>query len=339
MMRSHLVSCLAGCTCFFFLSATSCLAQQTTAAPPVTPLTVRTLDVTASATSSNWEPVAQSHSATRHVKKKILATAFAINKPAQVADMDHIEQGFPRELLRNLEQSRHFLVRSSSDLLSFTAQTEAPGQKLVKQVAAENDSQFVISGEIRNAGVQIEKKYWGMWSISKRHIEIELAVYDGVSGALLARHLLHQQAQGEAKVGRDKPFGSAVFYATGYGKAIAALLDESASLIASDLESHAALAKIIKIGNGQIVIDAGKSSAIAAGDLASVAVANNELPTLGLKSSQTMPLVYGVPHTIVGKVAIIQAQQLFSVGELSAEVKADDVKVGDFVRFDNVMAN
>ncbi|MES2047564.1 MAG: hypothetical protein V4447_04125, partial [Pseudomonadota bacterium] len=159
------------------------------------------------------------------------------------------------------------------------------------------------------------------------------------SGVLLSRHNLYKQAEDKAIVGLDKPFGSAAFYATSYGRAINELLGESASLITKDLESHAVLAKILKVENGQVVIDAGKSSEILAGDLATVEVSNNELPMMGLNSSRSKPLEYGLAHTNVGKIAIIQAQQLFSIGELSAEVKPEDVKVGDFVRFENVMAN
>lgn len=341
MNRYAPVKCTAKIAVIFFLSATTCLAQNSSRPgnASVSPLAVKTVDITPDANASNIDVLAQGRPADRPFKKKILATAFVVNKLGQVTDIDNIEQGFPRELLRKLELSHKFLIRSSNNLLSFSNQPENPGLRLVKQVAAENDSQFVIAGEIRNAGIGIEKKYWGLWKTNKRHIEIEFAVFDGLSGALLAKHNVFKRADDKATVGLDKPFGSAAFYATSYGKAINELLDESASLITKDLESHAVLAKILKIENGQIVIDAGKSSEILAGDLATVEVFNNELPTSGLNSSQAKPLEYGLAHASVGKIAIIQTQQLFSVGELSAEVKPEDVKVGDFVRFENVMAN
>ena len=324
-----------------FLAITNCMAQNSSRPDKAVtaPMNVKTVDITSDANAINIDAAAQGRPAERPFKKKILATAFAINKLRQVADIDNIEQGFPKELLRKLDQSHKFLIRSSPNLLSFSNQVENPSLRLVKQVAAENDSQFVISGEIRNAGIRIENKFWGLWKTNKRQIEIEFSVFDGMSGALLAKHIVVKQAEDKAIVGLDKPFGSAAFYATTYGKAINEILDESAKLIAKDLESHGVLAKILKIENGQIIIDAGKSSQILAGDLATVEAVSNELPTMGLNSAQSKPLEYGMTHTSVGKIAIIQAQQLFSIGELSAEVKLDDVKVGDFVRFDNVMAN
>lgn len=270
-------------------------------------------------------------------RKKILATAFAVNRQAQVADIDNIAQNFPRELMLRLENSRKFLSRNSPDLLSYTMQQETPSVQLIKQVAAEHDSQFVIAGEIRNAGVQVEKKYFGLWENHKRHIDIEFAIYDGLSGALLARHNLQRQTEDQSMVGRDKPFGSAVFFATSYGKALDAMLAEAEQLITQDLAPFPLLAKILKVGNGQVVLDAGATSAIAAGDLASVEAAQNELPTLGLRSHQSRPAMYGMAQTNVGKLAIIQVQYLFSVGELSAEIKPAQLHVGDYVRFDSAI--
>lgn len=341
MIRYAFVKRTLVISAFLLPAFTNCIAQNSSrpSKAPATSLTVKTVDVTPGADPINIDASAQGRPAQRPFKQKILATAFAINKLGQVADIDNIEQGFPRELLRKLDHSNKFLIRSSANLLSFSNQIESPSFKLVKQVAAENDSQFVISGEIRNAGIRIEKKFWGLWKTNKRHIEIEFSVFDGLGGALLAKHTIVKQAEDQAIVGLDKPFGSAVFYATTYGKVINEILDEATKLIANDLESYGVLAKIIKIENDQIFIDAGKSSQIFAGDLATVEVVSNELPTMGLKSAQSKPLEYGLSRLSVGKIAIVQAQQTFAIGELSAEVKPESVKVGDFVRFDNVRAN
>jgi hypothetical protein len=309
-------------------------------APVVTPRTVNAVDVRSSlkpdevlvtATLPLPLPVA----APAHVfKKKILAPAFTVSRLGQVQDIEDIAHGFPRELLLRLEKSGAFLVRSSPDLLSFTLQTETPGVNLIKQVAAEFDSQFIISGEIRNAGVQVDKKFMGLWETRTRHMEIELAIYDGVSGALLIRHNLHKQAADQANIGRDRPFGSAAFYATTYGQAINAILDESAALIVSDLQQLPVLARILKLNKDQVIFDVGATSALAVGDVARLIVANNELPALGLRSHQPQIVTYGAPHFDLGKVEVVQVQNLFAVGQLSDDIPPGQVKVGDFVRFD-----
>jgi len=52
-------------------------------------------------------------------------------------------------------------------------QQETPTAAMLKQVSAVNDSQFILSGEIRNAGIRVEKKFFGLWNTPRRQIEIE----------------------------------------------------------------------------------------------------------------------------------------------------------------------
>lgn len=335
----------------FIICALASITQAATSTV-VYPLTVRTVDVRTSLDSSevqlapaslavmSAEPAAAvANNMPEHAfKKKILATAFAVSRLGQVQDIEDIAHGFPRELLLRLEKTDLFLTRTSPSLLAFTMQSETPGINLVKQVGAEFDSQFIIAGEIRNAGVQIDKKYLGLWETRTRHMEIEIAIYDGISGAMLSRHNLHTQAADQANVGRDRPFGSAAFYATSYGQAIDTILNHASVLVAQDLQQLPILARILKVGKGQIVIDVGATSSVALGDFASVFVGNNELPTLGLRSHQPSLVAYGLPQTNVGKAAVIQVQNNFSIAELAADVKADEVKVGDFVRFGGAAA-
>ena len=272
----------------------------------------------------------------RVLKKKVVMTGFAVNVAAQVQDLDDIAQGFPREILNRLERSGSYIVRQSPNLLSFDLKQAAPTAKMVQQVAAENDAQFVISGAIRNAGVRSDKQFFGLWESKSRHIEIEFSIYDGLSGAFLSRHLLYRPAEDDTKVGRDKPFGSVAFYATSFGKAVDSVIEESVAWIRKDLAPFPLMAKIIKIKDKQIIFDAGLSSNIIVGDQALVVSDYDQLPTLGLSAQQARPLQYGIPQASMGKMKVVQVQLPFAVAELQDDQsnKEVQVKVGDFVRFD-----
>lgn len=299
-------------------------------------LMLAVLSVSLSACSLFSKPKVSEPVAERVLKKKIVITGFAVNSPTQVQDVDDIAQGIPREMLSRLERSGAYLVRQSKNLLSFDYQQEAPSAQLVRQVAAENDAQFVIAGEVRNAGVRSDKKYWGMWETRKRHIEIEFAIYDGISGAFLARHHLYRPAEDDAPVGRDKSFGSVAFYATSFGKALDAVLEESVAWIRKDLAPFPMMAKIIKIQDKQIVFDAGLSSNLVSGDPGLVVSNFDQLPVIGLTAQQARPLQYGIPQASMGHLKIVQVQYPFAIGELENPIEVDTikVKVGDFVRFD-----
>lgn len=273
---------------------------------------------------------------TRVIKKKIVMTGFAIPYPNQVSDVSDMAQGLPREMLARLERSGSFLVRQSPNLLSYDLKQSTPSAKLVKQVAAENDAQFVISGEVRNAGIRTDKKYFGLWETKQRHIEIEFSIYDGLSGAFLSKHHLYRAAEDESKIGADKPFGSVVFYATEYGKAIDAVLEESVSWIRRDLSFYPMAAKIIHIADKQITFDAGVTSNVTVGDVALVVANADQLPFAGLKAMQSQSMQYGTAQGSLGKLTVSQAQLSFSIGSINADDKnmTSLAKVGDLVLFD-----
>ncbi|MBR7799105.1 flagella assembly protein FlgT middle domain-containing protein [Undibacterium fentianense] len=277
----------------------------------------------------------------RILKKKVVITGFAVNVPMQVQDLDDISLGLPREMLNRLDRSGNFLVRQSKGLLSFDYQQSTPSAKLVQQVAAENDAQFVIAGEIKNAGVRADKKYWGLWENRQRHLEIEFSIYDGISGAFLSRHHLYRPSEDDSKVGRDKPFGSVAFYATNFGKAIDLLVEESVAWIRKDLAPMPMMAKILQVNGKQIVLDTGVTSNLMVGDEALLLSDFDQLPVLGLSSQQARPANLGIPQATMGKIKIHQVQMQFAVAELlgETEIEAVKVKVGDVIRFDALKAN
>lgn len=272
----------------------------------------------------------------RVLKKKIVMTAMAVKLASQVQDVDDIAQGMPREILSRLDDSGSFLVRQSHNLLSFDLQQEAPSARLVQQVAAENDAQFVIAGEIRNAGVRVEPRFLGLWENRQRHIEIEFAIYDGVTGVRISRHHLYRPAGDDSRVGRDKPFGSVTFYATKFGQAIDAVMQESVAWIRQDLASYPMLAKIVQVKDQQIYLDAGASSNLMVGDAGLAVAAYEHLPAWGMKAQQSQPVGIGTAQASMGWVKVAQVQMPFSILDMK-ELTASEwvqVKVGDYVRFD-----
>lgn len=272
----------------------------------------------------------------RVLKKKVVMTAMAVKLASQVRDVDDIAQGMPREILSRLDSSGSFLVRQSHNLLSFDLQQEAPSTRLVQQVAAEHDAQFVIAGEIRNAGVRVEPRFLGLWEHRQRHIEIEFAIYDGVTGVRISRHHLFRPAGDDSRIGRDKPFGSVTFYATQFGQAIDAVMQESVAWIRQDLANYPMLAKIVQVKDQQIYLDAGANSNLIVGDAGLAVAAFEHLPAWGIKAQQSQPVAYGVAQASMGWVKVAQVQMPFSILELKDVAPSDalQLKVGDFVRFD-----
>lgn len=272
----------------------------------------------------------------RYYKKKIVAAAFFIHPAAtgQIQDIDDIAQGFPNELVRGLEQSGKFLGRRSPNLLAYASQSEAPSFQLLRQMANENDAQFVVSGTINFAGTSKESKYWGLVTNEKRHIQIDVSVFDAVSGSLIAKKRVDKVSDDTAPMGRDLSFGSAAFYASPFGRAMRAALKDANSFVEQELALLPMMARILKISDQQVFFDAGASSLVLQGDLGVAIAYDDELPVKTLSSLQANLQHVGLPLSRVGSVNTVQVFPNFSVAELGADTKRIDLDVGDFVRFD-----
>lgn len=265
-------------------------------------------------------------------KKKIVATPFNVRKSLQLEDIDEISSSFPRELSHRLENSKKFLTKVSKFAFPAEAGAINPGIEAIRQISALQDSQFVISGEILDAGSGAEGGYWGLFETRKRRFEVEIFIHDGFTGALIARHRLNTFATGEHQIGRDKPFGSSAFFATNFGKAIDAVLNSTVEMIKIELEALPFAARIIRIEGEKAYLNAGATSALLPGDTLAVYRLKDQLPVIGLNGASE----YGIPEMPVATLTINQVQPMFSIGEISLPMKDVKIREGDFARFESV---
>jgi len=267
--------------------------------------------------------------ANQKYKKKIAATSLSIQKSYVTDDVEDLSGGFANELLRRLESGNKFLTKKSQYAISHAS---GPSQDTgdVIHIATMYDSQFVISGEILDAGTMNEGGYFGLFQHKRRRFEVEIYVYDGLTGSLVGRHRIEKSAVGDVAIGRDKPFASASFFATSFGKAISEALDTASELIAKDLENLPFAARVIKIADGRIYIDAGGTSFVAPGDKLVAYHLRREFPLSGFGPGNE----YGITETPVTTVSIVQVQPLFSICTLPTSAKGVTLEVGDLVRFD-----
>lgn len=290
-------------------------------------------------------------------KKKIAVTRFTTSNSLQVEDIADIWNGYPLEILRRLDaESVAMPTNLSPSLLAGLREPnpDAPAnQEIIRQIAAQTGSQFVISGVIIDAGVGKEslRPYWG-WqgtesgrrfelglpmnsvvagikpSASERRLEVEIFIHDGLTGVAIARHRTGATATGHVAVGRDKPFASMAFYATDFGQTVKQVLDMEVATIKRELACLPLMATIVRLDGRKAYIDAGRTSLLSPGDKLMVYHRNPDLPvsTLGAQ----LPL--GITESPATTVSITQVQPLFSIGELAVDPAKVNIQVGDLVR-------
>jgi hypothetical protein len=263
-------------------------------------------------------------------KKKIVVTPFHVRRSPQLDDVDDIAVRLPQELLRRMTAGGQFLGKESPYVMSPGGNGPSADTAAVRRIATMYEGQFVVSGEIIDAGNFDKPAYFGLIDKDARRIEIEFYVHDGLTGVLLARRTALVEQVGQRRVGRDKPFGSASFAATPFGGAILRALDEGIAGIAADIAALPFMAKILQVQGERIVIDAGSTSSVAPGDQLVIYRADPRQQVYG--ADPLAPL--GTVETPVGTLAIVQVQPGFAIGTVTPPAAARQVSAGDMVRFD-----
>jgi hypothetical protein len=186
-------------------------------------------------------------------KKTVTFTRFQVAHSIHVEDVPDIWDGYPLELLRRLEGLGHVVAHHSTVSPYPDARNINPdsptSRELIRRIAEQNDSQYVVSGIILDAAVSDEsiRPYYGWqggetgrrfelglpWNsvvagirpvATERHLEVEIFLYDGASGTLIRRHRDHAEISGRVAVGKNKAFASAAFFETPFGQGVESLL-------------------------------------------------------------------------------------------------------------------
>jgi len=268
----------------------------------------------------------------RTYKKRIITTRFEIPNVASVSDLPDIWRGLSQDIRHRLEKSgkfnsfvteRHVFQNQINTVLA-----SENNRKQITEMASEHDAQFVVIGTLLNAGM---KKGEYFWQEDERQFEIEVGVYDGLSGAKIALHREAQTAKGEVSGVANKPFGSAAFFETSYGKSVATTLDKISHLIEADVECLPFTAKIIRIDGKKIFFNAGTTSGVEPGDKLVVYLKEKDFPTQGISGRK----VGGVPENPLAAIQVIQVQPLFAVAELAEDSGQVKLREGDLIRFES----
>lgn len=285
--------------------------------------------VAVSAEGALDESAAEKANSIHAVKKKVAIAQFDVANTIHVDDINNIYDGLPLVLSNRLEAGGGFL--STYVGRSIPREMGASQRETIIQIAEETGVQFLISGMVVNAGISQEKGILGtsLGGYKKRHIEIELAVYDGLTGARLFSHRLEGDAQGEVMIGNDKPFGASTFFSTESGRVLDRLIDAATINIRAALACLPFSAHIVRVEGKSVYLDAGAVSMLKVGDKLVLYTMDSHLPIVGARGA-----TLGMPERPVTTVTLIKIQPQFSIGELSEDSSKHGVKAGSIARFE-----
>ncbi|MBM5574827.1 flagellar assembly protein T N-terminal domain-containing protein [Deefgea sp. CFH1-16] len=292
------------------------------------------------------------------LRRKVLISYFWIEHPAQTQDLDRFPEGIQIELVRQLYDSQQFLPQRAPGVAVFDVLPQFVDPLLqperVRALAQQYSVQFIVGGIVRDTSMlgerytlaygsdlrPYEKKSVASLPIlnfaqvgvkavpAARRFDLDLFVFDGVSGALVNRHRIAGKANGEVVQDLGSALGTAGFAATDYGRLVNDKLKEASRLVAQDLSCIPFSAKITRVEKNSVYIDAGYTSNLRPGDTLQVyRISPTAMPVDSANFAPTTRL--GMPEQKGGTFTVQQVQPLFAMGRI------DGLKVepGDYVRF------
>jgi len=271
-------------------------------------------------------------------RRKVAVTQFHVLERTQISDLPNIEVALARELKRRLDATGKLLtVEASQYLVPLAGQNMVSQRRILGALPQATDAgqvatefaqslgvQFVVTGVIRDMG--ITKHLLG---VRIRHIELDMVVHDGITGAEVARHRINESVEtaGPLDFPLTTPALNDKFYASPFGQKVNRVLDNLVSMLVNDLSTQPFTARVLRAEGSKVFFDAGGIANVKVGDV---------LNTYRLDPSSINDLdgqrVLGVPERAGATLIVTQVQRLFSVGELDTETAR--LSPGDVIRFE-----
>lgn len=261
-------------------------------------------------------------------RKKVAFTQFNVLDRHQIHDMPQVEKRVSQELMRRLESSADMLtVDATQYLLPLSSQPAAAigisQRQAIIDLAKTLGVQVILTGTILDMGTTDHAL-----GIQLRHVELEVALYDGITGSLIAKF----RDNGSTWTGRwfDFPvIGPAMndkYFAAPIGQVTHVILNHFVFAISKTLLRLPFTARVVRTSGRQIYFDVGALANVQVGDVF-MAYRLSEDPI----TAPFMESPLGYQETPAASLVVKFVQPLFAMAELDA--KASKLRVGDVVRF------
>lgn len=277
--------------------------------------------------------------AANRYRRKVAVSQFHVLDRTQIHDLPKIETELARELERRLiSDGRVLTVNASQYLLPLTEEGVISQRRILgalpparepHQVASEFAEslgvQFVVTGVIRD--MSVSNHFLGT---KMRHLELDLFIHDGISGASVARHRVSETVEERVLTDlhpADTVVMSEKFFASPFGRKVDQMLDRMVELIVSDVGSQPFTARVIRAEGSRVYFDAGGLANIRVGDVLNT-YKLSEVPVKDYPGQRAL----GYAENPSTNLIVTQVQRLFSVGELAEDIAR--LAPGDVIRFE-----
>ncbi|WP_152969246.1 flagellar assembly protein T N-terminal domain-containing protein [Amantichitinum ursilacus] len=290
-------------------------------------------------------------------RRKMLVTPFWLRQPAQAVDMKQLSGGIQQLFMQKLAAANWLPSASQVDVPfdldpRYATPIQLPDQ--VRLLGRRFGTQFVLGGIVQDVSTEGEvyRFTWGQdtrpgerklsaefplaefaaagvkATPKSRHADLEMYLFDAVSGVLIAQHRASVVVTGDILGRNNNTAVATASMGTDFGKALDTLTGQLVAAANEDAACVPFSARVTNVENGVAYIDAGAISGLEPGDklqLFKLKPGSRVISTPGGNPGMGL----GLPEDASGTVTITQVQPQFA----AAVVEGGKVEAGDFVRY------
>lgn len=273
--------------------------------------------------------------------KRVAFAGFRVINADQggIGRLEGLDRTVPEILVEALRESPRLHPMAATHLTFYGDARNAPTEMVARNsldqtlaIADEMDVQFVVSGVVRDLGVErpdtwrrsvLNDMRRGLGLLNReRRFVADLFIHDGFSGAPLLQQRFSTSGTWNRGPGERVGFATADFESTPYGKQVNQLLAAMAAGVETHLACQPFMARIQRVDDHQVRIAAGASSGLRPGDRLKLYRAERFL---------SLPNQQPALQNSHASVTIRQVHPDFASGEMAVEGGRVNIRKGDVV--------
>jgi len=229
-------------------------------------------------------------------RKKVVVAGFNLRDPDQavfggLGEVGHAVNG---ALYQNLHKAGEVLPFAAPGRQMFAsldggATRAGRGNRLDKYsaVSRQMGAQFVLSGIIRSVDINKAESWDSSYASSikrslfssdtTRQFVVDVVLHDGYTGQVVSENRYTASGRWDIPRTGQAPFGSPEFQESGYGVAVAEVMDTITDDVMSSIDCQALLVPILEVTGKDLLLDIGTKSGLLPGDKMRVVRAESSL--------------------------------------------------------------
>lgn len=270
-----------------------------------------------------------------HYQNRLVVAPVYVENAHEVRDISNLLGGYQNELLRRLREMGYYnldLVDHIQGVPPGNLVTPNLSPEVLRPIQDQTGGQFLLLSVIRSASAHSEnrrtmdsiRRFYDLETRdNRRYIEVDWYLVDLHKHRIVKQQREGLTLRGDARVGRERPFGTSAFFQTNTGQVFNTILNQQVQNVYDRLRCELLETEVIDVRNGDYVLFLSEESGVQVGDqLAVYQRSGNPVRFQGRN--------LGMDEEPSGFIRITRIMPKFAVGELVAE--NGRVQVGDVVR-------